>query len=107
MKNNKDIEFHYNKACEIAEKEVERLAREILKKNSSLDEFVNAMGVCFFTSKGGNEYDTIYLFDYDTGKPSRKIFTELCDLYTEWNDYLKLTGFAMRFTVDGEKRINW
>lgn len=101
---NKEIQIHYNRACEIALLEMEKLAREILRKNKTLKEFVNAMGSCFFTTYEG---DTIDLWEYGTSRLTKPSFKKLADLIMEWDDYLKLTGEPMRFTATGEKITDW
>lgn len=94
----------YNRMGDIALAEVERLARIILRKNPSLKEFVNAMGVCFFTTHDGYIVD---LYEYGTGTLTRKSFKELAYLIDEWDSILKLTGESMRFTATGDKITDW
>jgi hypothetical protein len=76
---------------------VEGMAREILTKHSNLDEFVMAMGTCFFTEKktGQIKYD-IPLYTKD-----------LMTFIDKWDEYLKITGEPMRFTAAGKKITNW
>lgn len=94
-----------------ASTEVERLARDILKKNNSLHEFVMGMGTWFFKDKNGEIIDPYETrmngsFEYYTIL-SKKYFKPLADFIGEWNDILKITGEPMRFTATGEKITDW
>lgn len=100
----KQLNEMYNNMCDIALAEVEILARSILKKNPTLKEFVNAMGVCFFTTYDGN---TVDLWEYGTSNITRKSFNDLANLINDWDSILKLTGESMRFTATGEKITDW
>lgn len=90
------IAYHYNQASLEASKEVERIARKILRKCKTFDEFIMAMGGCFFVDKNDNRIDN--------DDPRVK---ELYNLIYEWDDCLKITGEPMRFTTYGEKVTNW
>jgi len=93
------IEYHYQQACEIALKEVERRARLAMREGPRLIEFVNAMGISFFTTEEDG-YAEENLIKYPAAKPTM-------DLICEWDQYLKLSGCPMRFTADGPVERNW
>ena len=93
----KRIEKHYEQACTLALSEVERLARQILANHSNLHEFVMGMGGAIFITKD----------DDNLGTEDRAYMKPLNDLLMEWDDYLKLTGEPMRFTVDGPIVREW
>ena len=108
---NDQLDELYSQMEKIASIEVERLARDILKKNKSLHEFVMGMGTWFFTYKNGetiSPYETRMngSFEYYTIL-SRRSFKPLADFMGEWNDILKLTGESMRFTATSKKITDW
>lgn len=95
----------------IASMEVERLAREILRKNKSLHEFIMAMGVYYFKDNKGEIVD-VEISDYSVNggykyKVSRPSFKPLYDFIGEWNEILKITGESMRFTATSKKITDW
>lgn len=51
------IDELWDKASDLAIKLVKDEARKILQADPDLDEFVMAMGSCFFTYKEGGKYD--------------------------------------------------
>ena len=94
------IKLHYNKATILAVNHVVKLARQILTDNSNLQEFVMGMGVYHFTDKEGRVI-------YSSRKEIKgKSLETLDDFISEWDDYLKITGYPLRFTVQ-EKITNW
>lgn len=90
------IEAHYDKACAIAEKEVERLARAILKRHPSLKEFVMGMGIWGFWDKNDNSVDA----------DDRRV-RSLARFISKWDRFLYLSGSPMRFTADGPVVTYW
>jgi len=89
------IRYHYEQACKIAENEVIRMARDILRKHKNLDEFIMAMGGWFFTEHGDVKHDKLCYMKH------------LDDFITEWDEFLKITGSPMRFTASGKVRRDW
>lgn len=85
-------------ASELALEYVEQEARKILRKCTTLNEFITAMGAAFFTDKHGNS-----LNDHELPKSA----LELIEFIEEVDPELHLTGNPMRFTADGEKITNW
>jgi hypothetical protein len=93
-----EMELHREKATEAALQEIERLARRMLKKYKYMDEFLMAMGGYFVTRKPDKEI----LYDLQN-----KEWKELESFIDEYDDELKLTGDAMRFTAEGPKITDW
>jgi len=101
----------YKEAEDKAAAYVEFLARKILAENPELQEFVMAMGTYFFIDRAGETVDTeeqymgpdyrYYIQDSDT------VFAELNEFISEWDQHLKITGDAMRFTATGPVITNW
>lgn len=98
-KNNAKIAELYDQARQLALADLESLARDILKKRPNYKEFIMAMGSCFFTTKRNGE--TVDL------TPDDECFSDMHALLSEWDEYLKLTGEPMRFTVDGPRKTDW
>jgi hypothetical protein len=94
---NSKIDTHINIAYEIALKEVERLARKILKRNKkSMTGFCMGMGCTSFYDENG---------PIDDNDPRIK---ELEDFVGTWNRNLYLTGTPMKLTSwDGELLSDW
>ena len=108
---NDQLNGMYIEMEQIASMEVERLARDILKKNKSLHEFIMGMGVYYFKNNKGeivdvekSDYSVNGGYSYSVAKPS---FRLLYDFIGEWNEILKITGESMRFTATGEKITDW
>lgn len=114
---NKKIEKQYEIARQMAVDEMIRLARKILKKYPHLDEFVIAMGTCFFTLKDkfGSVYDNHISMreqymkkDYSYGtRLTYQYFKPLDEFISEWNEIFKLTGEGIRFKAEGEIITDW
>ena len=99
-----EVAVHYNKACELASLKVEQIARQILVEHKELDEFIMAMGSYFFTYKSKKRKDE-HLSGYT--EDSEPFLRPLNDFISEWDNYLKITGDAMRFTATGVKVTDW
>lgn len=90
-----DLQEAYDRARRIGLFLVEKYAREGLRDNPNLDEFVMAMGDAFFTDNDDTHADT------------QDVSSDLHELILDWDDALKLTGEPMRFTADGPVRREW
>ncbi len=106
------IDKYYNKASDLALKEVERLARQVLKDHPELDEFIMCMGSYFFTVKNSEENILPYTekMNISWNYYSEDTFPYLKpinDFIGKWDNYLKLTGEPMRFTAKGKIVKNW
>lgn len=91
-----EVDRHYQQARETALKLLERRARGILRRHSSLGEFVMSMGIWGFTYKNGERIDEPFAY-----------MRPISDLISRWDDFLKLTGEPMRFTAKGEITRDW
>lgn len=108
MKNS--IQHFYDKACELAVQEVEKEARKILREHKHLDYFIMAMGTYYFVDKKGQNIDTqqpCKRNGHNSWDHSFKYFEKLTNLICEWDEYLKITGNAMKFTADGKVITDW
>lgn len=108
------IQEHYSKACEIASNVVEKMARQILSEHKELDEFIMAMGSYFFTYKNKKRQGNLEPYTQKMNKSwnyyyedSEEYLKPLNKFIGEWNNYLKITGDAMRFTATGLKVTDW
>ena len=90
-----DLQAAYDKARSIGLFLVEKYAREGLRDNPDLDEFVMAMGAAFFTDND------------DTHVDLADVSSDLHELILDWDGALKLTGEPMRFTATGPVRGEW
>jgi hypothetical protein len=59
----KTIQKKFDEAGDLAIETIKYEAREILKADPDLDEFIMAMGSCFFTIKEGGKYDSMQYTD--------------------------------------------
>jgi hypothetical protein len=91
------IQSCLNRADEIAMAEVERLARQVLKRCTSFDEFVMGMGIASFTLKDGR---SVFTGEVKAAK-------KLNDFLSRWDRDLKLTGSPIRFTAEGKAYFDW
>lgn len=94
-----EIKRLYNQCGDMALDEIIKMAREIMIKHPKAKEFIMGNGTCLFVDENDNrinEGDEIY-----------KFFKDLYEFIDEWDDYLKLTGEPMRFTADGNIKIDW
>lgn len=97
-------------------------ARKILKADDGLDEFVMAMGSCFFTYKEGSKYDIFAYTDeqvdqmYDDGHDwygaycgilHDRFQPEFMDLIDDLNEKFNVCGYPVRFTANSKEVHNW
>lgn len=108
------IQEHYFKACELASNVVEKMARQILSEHKELDEFIMAMGSYFFTYKNKKREDYLSAYTQKMNaswnyyyEDSEPFLIPLNKFIGEWDNYLKITGDAMRFTATGVKITDW
>lgn len=105
----KNIDEQLNDLWEQADKiiltEVERLARNVLKKNPKTKEFINAMGSFFFTVKGNKN---VHL-NISTKEEILNLIggKELFDFVYKHDQRFKITGEPMRFTETGPIITDW
>jgi hypothetical protein len=89
------VEYHYNKAVELALQRVRGLVKKILKENPQFDHFVMGNGDYDFRGKDNNYVE------------KEGADQELCDFIDEWDDYLRLTGTPMKIYSTGKVITNW
>lgn len=94
------VESYYEKAVKTALAHVEELAREAMRKDKRLSEFVMAMGSWHFIEVGGGVVD-----DQDAGYGTH--MKPLVAFMDNWSDVLKLTGHPMRFTATSAITRDW
>ena len=119
----KKIDKLYDQASELAVQAVIDEARAILKADPNLDEFVMAMGSCFFTVKEGGKYDMnsytdeeyeeycesdeyVRAYHYgiiDDDDFQKEFFENVDDL----NDKFHVMGFPVRFTATSKLVHEW
>lgn len=99
-----DVARHFHAAEQAASEHVERLAREILRKNPTLTEFSMGMGVYGFHTQDGRYIDPQE--SYINPVVPKRQFRALNSFIDKWNRDLRITGERMRFTADGPKITN-
>jgi hypothetical protein len=91
------INDYYERASNLAIKAIEHEARELLKNNSDLKEYVQAMGSGFFINNNHEIIDDEQMNELD------EFFEMLWDL----NDKFNVLGYPMRFTTEGKIITDW
>jgi len=104
---------------------IKKEARRILHEDPNLDEFVMAMGGCFFTIKEGGKYDTTemsddeweewtesegYVYHYHgivENEPHHPFQPEFFDMVDEFNDQFKVCGYPVRFKANTKEVHSW
>lgn len=120
----KQIDKLYDRASDLAVEAVCYEAREILKNDPNLHEFVMAMGRCFFTIKEGGKYDINSYPDdgsYEEWEDSDDFVysyhgiidddhgfqKEFFDNVFELNDKFQVMGYPVRFTATSKPVHEW
>ena len=112
----------FDRASDLAIQLVIDEARKILRADDDLDEFVMAMGSCFFTYKHGGKYDIFAYTDelidqmdeagcdwygaYD-GILHDRFQPEFMDLIDDLNEKFNVCGYPVRFTANSKEVHNW
>jgi len=94
---NDKVQALYDKAFDVANAEVKRLALELMREDENLVMFTIAMGTYFFTMKNDNN---IHPEELGKGK-------ELFDFITEWDRHLYLSGAGWQLFPDGKVKTEW
>lgn len=101
MKTKDTIQGHFDRACDLLEQEVERLARQIMRKHKNVTAFVMAMGSATFDVRINGKTE-------DLGLDERAYFKPLNDLIDKWDDIFHITGCPMWIKgPDGEVIRDW
>ena len=98
--NRKIISEALDVAHEAGLKEIEKLARTVLRRNDKLEYFYMGMGTWFFSYKNDNDYT---LNDFS----KQSYLVPLQNFMQEYDCVFKFTGLGVRFTVDGPLDYNW
>lgn len=107
---------------DIGIKLIESEARKILAADPNLDEFVMAMGSCFFTIKKGGKYDITdmtdeewdvwveaddYVHEYSGIVDQQDFQKEFFDMVGDLNERFNSMGCPMRFRANTNVITNW
>lgn len=110
----KQAELKYKEAYDLVITELERRARKILREHPNLDEYIMAMGGWMFTRKLGTRNEQGFIVESDSmtiihedEAENIQYMRPIYDLMREWDNDMKLTGDAMRFTAEGEVVRTW
>ena len=116
------IDQMFDRASDLAIQLVKDEARRILRADDGLDEFVMAMGSCFFTYKDGGKYDRLAYTDelidqmdeedHDwygayKGILHDRFQPEFMDMIDDLNDKFKVCGYPVRFTANSKEVLDW
>ena len=122
MKAIEQIDELFEKASNLAIKVIVDDAREILKADDGLDEFIMAMGSCFFTFKKGSKYDIFTYTDEEAEQMEDdghdwygadnsilhdRFQPEFMEMVDDLNEKFNVFGYPTRFTADGEENNDW
>ena len=118
----KFLDQMFDRASDLANQLVKDEARRILGADDDLDEFVMAMGSCFFTYKDGGKYDMLAYTDelidqmdeegHDwhgayNGILHDRFQTEFMDMGDDLNDKFKVCGYPVRFMANSKEVYDW
>ena len=116
------VDKMFEDASELAIKLIKDEARKILKADDGLDEFVMAMGSCFFTYKDGGKYDIFAYTDeqYEQmdedghewygaqkGILHDRFQPEFMELIDDLNEKFHVCGYPVRFTANSKEVHDW
>ena len=122
MKAIEQIDELFEKASNLAIKVIVDDAREILKADDGLDEFIMAMGSCFFTFKKGSKYDIFTYTDEEAEQMEDdghdwygadnwilhdRFQPEFMEMVEDMNEKFKVLGYPVRFTANSEENNDW
>jgi hypothetical protein len=112
----------WEKASNLAIKGIIEEARKILKADNDLNEFIMAMGSCFFTYKELSKYDIFAYTDEEYEQMSAdghdwygardgilhdRFQPEFMEMVDDMNERFHVFGYPVRFTADGEEIHVW
>ena len=119
-----EINKQFDRASDLAVEAVKYGAREILKNDPNLHEFIMAMGSCFFTIKDGGKYDILqmtdeeyeawcdsdeYVYSYNgiIDNDRNDFQKEFFDNVDELNEKFNVCGYPVRFTATSKEVHDW
>jgi hypothetical protein len=116
------IDRMFDRASDLAIQLVKDEARKILRADDALDEFVMAMGSCFFTYKRDSKYDIFAYTDelidqmdednhdwygaYD-GILHDRFQPKFMDMIDDLDEKFKVCGYPVRFTANSKEVCDW
>ena len=119
----KTIEKMWIGASDLAIKLIKNEAREILIDDPDLDEFIMAMGSCFFTLKEGGKYDSNsytdeeweeycesdeYVSSYYNNIGNDDNFQEkFFEMIDDLDEKFNVMGYPVRFTAKSKEVHDW
>lgn len=118
----KEINRLWGSADDLGIKLIEYEARKILASDPDLDEFIMAMGSCFFTIKEGGKYDALkmtneqydewtesdeYVREYNGMIDDDDFHKDFFSMVEELNEKFNSMGCPMRFTANSNLVSNW
>ena len=119
----KKINDLFDQASNLAIEGIKNEAREILKDDPNLDEFIMAMGSCFFTLKEGGKYDIMSYTDdewdewcesdeyvssyYNNIGDDCNFQTEFFEMVDDLNEKFNVMGYPVRFTATSKEVHDW
>lgn len=116
------IDKLWDNASDLAVQAVVNEAREILKADDGLHEFIMAMGACFFTIKKGGRYDTSdmtedeywdwlesdeYVREFDGMIDDDEFQKEFFEAVEDLNEKFNVKGYPTRFTAWSKEVNSW
>ena len=101
------MNYHYTKAADMAQISVEKKARAILRHHPNLDEFIMAMGGWVFTRKDKDNSGCSMVIHACMTDKVPKYMKGLQNFIDEWDGVLRMTGYPMRFTAEGDIKKDW
>lgn len=116
------IDKMFEDASDLAIKLIKDEARKILKADDGLDEFVMAMGSCFFTYKDGGKYDIFAYTDEQLDQMDEdghdwygaqngilhdRFQPEFMDMIDDLNEKFNVCGYPVRFTANSKEVHDW
>lgn len=118
----KKIDELFGKASKLSIRAIVDGAREILKADDALDEFIMAMGACCFTYKKDSKYDMFSYTDEQCeqmdddghewygatdGILHDRFQPEFMEMVDDLNEKFKVLGYPVRFTANSEENHDW
>lgn len=89
------IQDSYNIGADAARRCIIALARQAMREDDRLREFIMANGVAYFVMPNGKMVDAV------------ELDADLADVLKQWDDVFHMTGDPARFTADGKIITDW
>ncbi len=116
-----EIENLWDQASDMSLEYIRKEARNILKNDSDLHEFIMGMGCCIFTAWQEGKYDLTkysddefytlqdkgFIFSDNNLNMSEDFQKDFISMVNNLNERFKVMGFPMRFTAEGKEVNDW